>query len=462
MNNLKKVLIIMIVFCMVLTSFNVVMASESSEIKVKLDGEFISFDTQPQLIGGRTMVPLRAIFEALGATVNWDEDTQTVTSYNEAYLVKCTIGKNEMNVNNEIKMMDVAPMTINDRTLVPARFVAEAFDCKVDWDADKLTVIITSKAIDYSKIETPTSTIQPTEKPSTTVTAQPDTSISSKGTLTNPYSADDGEIIIYQEWSQDPQKKVSIKCTNVIRGTKANDLAQSENMFNNQPNSSQEWCFLEFDIKYISSNDGKEDVLEGNDVIYDDTFFDTTGSRLNVSDMAALGDTYKGYGVFDTEFYPGGSGKVVIGILINKNVGDILLRVPNKTAGTNTWIKCTNGNNSSTSTPTNSSSDKNKSESKVSYSSNYPGTTIPTYTSVTGVTLKSQDKLSDGTPVYMYRYTDANDVADYWNKLSRDGWKLLASDDDLTSNVYESCYVKGSEMVILNIYWDFVEVWITH
>ena len=461
MKKLNKILSILLVVCFMVSSFAVAFAVDHSNVKVKLDGKYVTFDTKPCLIGGRTMVPLRAIFEALGASVDWDDTTQTVTSYNEAYLVKCTIGKNEMSVNNEIRTMDVPPMLVEGRTLVPARFIAEAFACKVDWDADNSTVIITSTEIDYSKLETSTNNTPAQPKPSFS-TSQSNTTVSLKGTLTNPYSANDGATIIYQEWSHYPQKQVSIKCTNVIRGTTANNLAYSENRYNDQPNGSQEWCFFEFDVKYFSATGEGDEVLEGSDVIYQDTFFDANGAKLNVADMATLGDTYRGYGVFDTEFYPGSSGKVVIGILINKNVGDILLRVPNKAGGTNTWIKCTD---SYTSSKTNGDAvSTNISVQKVDTSSShsyYSGTTIPTYTSVTGVVVKKQDALSDGSPLYMYRYTDSDDVGAYWKKLVDNGWKLFEGDDQTTYDKFESCYVKGSQLLILNVYFDLNEVWIT-
>ena len=126
-------------------------ANES--IDVFVDNQRIIFDVKPILIGGRTMVPLRAIFEAIGATVIWDEETQTVTSYNELYMVKATIGSNTMNINGKNRNIDVAPIVVNDKTLVPARFVAEAFGCDVQWDEKALRVMITTKPIDYSKVE---------------------------------------------------------------------------------------------------------------------------------------------------------------------------------------------------------------------------------------------------------------------------------------------------------------------
>lgn len=115
----------------------------SNEIKVSIDGEYLQFDVAPQIINDRTMVPLRAIFEELGAEVDWDGDTQTVTAMKNDICVIATIGSRRMYVDDEVKTIDVAPQLVGGRTLVPVRFVAEAFDCEVEWDAKRRTVYIT-------------------------------------------------------------------------------------------------------------------------------------------------------------------------------------------------------------------------------------------------------------------------------------------------------------------------------
>ncbi len=119
-------------------------------IKVTLDGKKIIFDQPPIIVDGRTLVPLRAIFEELGATVNWDGNTQTVTSTKGQTTISMAIGKTEMYKNGKLITLDVVPQLVGGRTLVPVRAVAEGFDCKVDWDGDNQTVII--KTIDTEKV----------------------------------------------------------------------------------------------------------------------------------------------------------------------------------------------------------------------------------------------------------------------------------------------------------------------
>ena len=108
-----------------------------------VNGKNVYFDQLPILDNGRTLVPLRAIFEALGANVNWDGTTQTVTASKGGTNISLQIGSNQLYVNGSAKTLDVPAKLINSRTLVPVRAISEAFGCKVDWDGNSQTVIIT-------------------------------------------------------------------------------------------------------------------------------------------------------------------------------------------------------------------------------------------------------------------------------------------------------------------------------
>jgi len=117
--------------------------SVSDEIRVLLNGQMLSFDVPPQIIDDRTMVPLRGIFEAMNASVDWDQATQTVTAILGDITVSLRIGSNELIRNGAVITLDVPAQIVNDRTLVPARAVAESFGANVDWDEATRTVIIT-------------------------------------------------------------------------------------------------------------------------------------------------------------------------------------------------------------------------------------------------------------------------------------------------------------------------------
>jgi hypothetical protein len=125
-------------------------AEEKTEIKLTIgkaeittNGEAKALDVPAQIIDSRTMVPLRAIFEALGASVEWDDATKTVTSVKGDTTVKLTIGKAAITVNGADKALDVPAQIVDSRTLVPVRAIAESFGCEVGWDDATKTVTIT-------------------------------------------------------------------------------------------------------------------------------------------------------------------------------------------------------------------------------------------------------------------------------------------------------------------------------
>jgi len=112
--------------------------------QVILDGRTLTFDVPPIIENDRTLVPLRAIFEALGANVQWDGQTQTVTAVKGSTEAKLTIGSHIAYKKGQPVTLDVPAKIINDRTMVPLRFVSEALGAAVDWNGETQTVTITS------------------------------------------------------------------------------------------------------------------------------------------------------------------------------------------------------------------------------------------------------------------------------------------------------------------------------
>lgn len=149
-----KRLLSLLMALMLLFSFNIAIAAED-DIAVYINATKVSFDVPPVIVEGRTLVPLRAIFEALGASVEWDNDTRSVLSERAGSSVALAIGSNVMKVNGVDKVLDVPAQIIQDRTLVPVRAISEAFDCKVEWNNETRSVEIytaTSVMVDLSSI----------------------------------------------------------------------------------------------------------------------------------------------------------------------------------------------------------------------------------------------------------------------------------------------------------------------
>ena len=116
----------------------------SNDVLVTINGKFLVFvDQKPVIVGDRTLVPLRAIFETLGADVDWDDETKTVTASRGDVKISLTIGSDRLYVNDIEKVVDVPAQIINSRTMVPIRVIGESFGCNVDWDETNRTVIVT-------------------------------------------------------------------------------------------------------------------------------------------------------------------------------------------------------------------------------------------------------------------------------------------------------------------------------
>ena len=115
----------------------------TGEVKVNIDENELDFDGQkPVIDNDRVLVPMRKIFETLGAEVTWDAEAQTVTAQKGDAVVTLEIGKNEITKNGITSQLDTSARILNDRTLVPIRAISESFGNDVTWNPETNTVEI--------------------------------------------------------------------------------------------------------------------------------------------------------------------------------------------------------------------------------------------------------------------------------------------------------------------------------
>lgn len=117
--------------------------TKAAVIKVYVGGQRLTFDVPPAIESGRTLVPMRAILEALGAAVEWDGTTRTVTATKQGVTIALTIGQEVALVNGRPVNLDVPARIIEGRTLVPLRFLSENLGETVTWDGNARTIKIT-------------------------------------------------------------------------------------------------------------------------------------------------------------------------------------------------------------------------------------------------------------------------------------------------------------------------------
>lgn len=140
--KLKQMVVVVLVLLLALPSY---VGANSQSIKIIVDGVPIQADQMPIVVDGRTLVPVRAIFEALDAKVTYQSATRQVIGTRDNTTIVLTIGSNRATVNNQVKTLDVPAQTVNGRTLVPVRFVSEALGDDVKYDASRREVVITKK-----------------------------------------------------------------------------------------------------------------------------------------------------------------------------------------------------------------------------------------------------------------------------------------------------------------------------
>ncbi|WP_168121721.1 stalk domain-containing protein [Paenibacillus sp. HB172176] len=114
-------------------------------LTVEINGNPIDFDQQPIVQEGRTLVPLRQIFEALGAEIEWNEATRTINAVKKDTTLKLTLGDSVGYVNGEAIPLHTPAISVNGRTMVPARLASETFGALVGWNPDTRTVTIETK-----------------------------------------------------------------------------------------------------------------------------------------------------------------------------------------------------------------------------------------------------------------------------------------------------------------------------
>ena len=140
---LRKLLLGLAVLTMLSTMFiGLPLTEATAPIRVTINGAPLTLDVAPTIQNGRTLVPMRAIFEALGATVHWDDATSVIRAYRREDAIVLQLGNRTAWVNGPSRQIDVAPVAVAGRTMVPLRFVAEALGAEVAWVDATRTVTV--------------------------------------------------------------------------------------------------------------------------------------------------------------------------------------------------------------------------------------------------------------------------------------------------------------------------------
>ena len=168
--------------------------------------------TVPVVVDGRTLLPVLGVIEAVGGTVEWDGETNEVSLTYGGDVIRLTIDSTIAYLNDEPQTLDVAPVVINELTMLPIRFIAESFHFTVDWDGETQTVTIAVPA------------------PAPGSSNDPDAPVVYMTTEITPEAL----VMIYEQLGFEPEGNVAVKMStgeppssNYLRPELIKDLVQS-------------------------------------------------------------------------------------------------------------------------------------------------------------------------------------------------------------------------------------------
>jgi len=150
---MKKASVALACMVLVITLGSGVVFAQQLPIIVNVNGSELTFDQPAIIVGDRALVPLRAIFEELGANVEWDNSTQIVTAIKGDITITIQIGNDILTRNGEQITLDVPPQIVGGRALVPLRAIAESFGAEVDWNERTRTAAINGHSTDVGFAE---------------------------------------------------------------------------------------------------------------------------------------------------------------------------------------------------------------------------------------------------------------------------------------------------------------------
>ncbi|HEY4002521.1 MAG TPA: copper amine oxidase N-terminal domain-containing protein, partial [Candidatus Xenobia bacterium] len=132
--------------CLVVLCCGVLWA-QGAGITVLVNGAPVNFDQPPIIVGGSVLVPMRGVFERLGADVVWVPDQRLVRATHGDTSIELQLGASTARINGQEHPLTTAAMSVGGRTMVPLRFISQALGADVRWSPSSRTVaIITAPA----------------------------------------------------------------------------------------------------------------------------------------------------------------------------------------------------------------------------------------------------------------------------------------------------------------------------
>lgn len=177
-------------------TYNQIQTRSYAEFKANMivKGKKIKFDVPPVIKDGRTLIPVRAVMNSLDAKVEWDEATKTVTITKGDIVIKLILGESKVFVKGKEVTLDVPAMAINNRTVVPIRFISEVLGEKVNYDKKTGDIDIEDDENSGTSVDKTNNTQTEIENNSDDKTVSQDVYTNTNGTVANSVYGSDNTV----------------------------------------------------------------------------------------------------------------------------------------------------------------------------------------------------------------------------------------------------------------------------
>lgn len=268
---MKKHLSILMVAAILLSGM-AVPVSAADEISLVAFGNKVECDQPPIVVDGRTLVPLRAVAEAVGAQVEWNAETKTVDIETDTLKLQLTIGEAQLALNNKSDNsyttlpVDVPAQIINDRTMLPVRAVAEGLSLNVDWDSNTKTVNISASDIIVPEESTELTTSDATETTTVSETStETTTSTVIRSNSQNDYSRNAKQKVVIED-------KVTADGVDLLRVQVLYDEVEGNSTYNQLMADNADNIIADYISKYRKEVENKYNNLAADEKKSFDTY----------------------------------------------------------------------------------------------------------------------------------------------------------------------------------------------
>lgn len=333
MKHLKKLIISLLIALSLTFPVSEVLPSMGTVVTVEAASKVKLNKKKATLIKGQT---LKLKLSGTKSKVKWSSSKSSIASVNSSgkvtakkkgsATITAKVEKKTYTCKITVQSPSISAKSISLKVGESTKLKLNGTDQKVKWSSSKKSIASVNSSGKITAKKAGTATITATvlnKKYSCKVTVKKISNSAGEGTYDSPFKLSYGKTFSYTDYNSNIYK-VSLKLLETIDGEDANQIVKEENMFNEEPDSTNRWVLYHYKLKYIS---GSEEISASD--ILNTYYLYNSDATINIGascEIAAFAHELKGLGIYDVRLYPGGSSDVWLGILLDNDIKNTTLK----------------------------------------------------------------------------------------------------------------------------------------